>query len=63
MAGKGDSYRKVNWKAWSEGYDRIFGKKESQSTAIKEGVMHPKTNTDVETNSGESTQHTIQSKE
>lgn len=27
MAGKGDSYRKVDQKKWSDNYDRIFGKK------------------------------------
>jgi hypothetical protein len=26
-AGKGDTYRKVDLKKWSDNYDRIFGKK------------------------------------
>ena len=26
-AGKGDTYRAVDWKQYSENYDRIFGKK------------------------------------
>ena len=26
-AGKGDSYRRVDWDKYSENYDRIFGKK------------------------------------
>lgn len=28
-AGKGDTYRKVDMKKWSENYDRIFGKKDT----------------------------------
>jgi hypothetical protein len=26
-AGKGDAYRPVDYKKWSDGWDRIFGKK------------------------------------
>jgi hypothetical protein len=27
QAGKGDTYRPVDWKKWSDNYDKIFGKK------------------------------------
>lgn len=40
--GKGDAYRKVNYKAWSEGYDRIFGSKSIETKETKIGVIHPK---------------------
>jgi hypothetical protein len=30
-AGKGDSYRKVDLKKWSENYNRIFGKKKDKT--------------------------------
>ncbi len=35
MAGKGDTYRKVNYKKWAEEYDRIFKKKSSFKKLIK----------------------------
>lgn len=31
MAGKGDKYRPVDKEKFSEGYDRIFGKKEKKN--------------------------------
>jgi len=31
-AGKGDSYRKVDHKKYSESWDRIFGKKQGEKT-------------------------------
>jgi hypothetical protein len=30
-AGKGDKYRPVDYKKWSENWDRIFGKKKNGS--------------------------------
>jgi len=34
-AGKGDKYRPVDYKKWSENYDRIFGKKKKTSNKKK----------------------------
>ena len=41
-AGKGDSYRRVDWDKYSENYDRIFGKKgkHNDSTSGKIGRAH-----------------------
>lgn len=32
QAGKGDTYRPVDPKKWSENYDRIFGKKKDKQS-------------------------------
>lgn len=39
-AGKGDSYRPVDYKKYSENYDRIFGKKKEQINA-ESGITEP----------------------
>jgi hypothetical protein len=37
QAGKGDTYRPVDWKKWSDNYDKIFGKKtKPKNKVIKE---------------------------
>lgn len=41
QAGKGDSYRPVDPKKWSENYDRIFGKKKKTEKRVKK-VKSPK---------------------
>lgn len=35
QAGKGDTYRPVDQKKWSENYDRIFGKKKKPPSKPK----------------------------
>ena len=35
QAGKGDSYRPVDYKKWSDNYDRIFGKKKVKVKSAK----------------------------
>jgi len=35
QAGKGDTYRPVDPKKWSENYDRIFGKKKPKAKTDK----------------------------
>lgn len=35
QAGKGDSYRPVDYKKWSDNYDRIFGKKKKQVKKVR----------------------------
>jgi hypothetical protein len=35
QAGKGDTYRPVDSKKWSQNYDRIFGKKKPQKQLKK----------------------------
>jgi len=35
QAGKGDSYRKVDPKKWSDGWERAFGKMSRTSTSRK----------------------------
>lgn len=35
QAGKGDSYRPVDPKKWSDNYDRIFGKKKEKAKPVK----------------------------
>lgn len=36
-AGKGDSYRKLDYDKWSKGLDMIFGKKKKKSPSPKKG--------------------------
>ena len=40
QAGKGDTYRPVDPKKWSENYDRIFGKKPKPRNKV---IRKPKT--------------------
>jgi hypothetical protein len=35
QAGKGDSYRPVDYKKWDENYERIFGKKKKVKKKAK----------------------------
>lgn len=34
QAGKGDTYRPVDWKKWSDNYDKIFGKKDKPKDKV-----------------------------
>jgi len=36
-AGKGDSYRQVDYKKWSDNWDAIFGKKKKKKKGSKNG--------------------------
>lgn len=38
QAGKGDSYRPVDWKKWSDNYDSIFGKKAKPKSKVTRKV-------------------------
>ena len=39
-AGKGDTYRKVDYKKWSENYDEIFRKKSVFDMSVEEYMKH-----------------------
>ena len=38
MSGKGGQYRPVDYKKWSEGYDRIFGKNKALPEVTEEDL-------------------------